>query len=73
MRFRGYDESKISHLRFLNTGKVKDVDHSGMIGLESVLQFGPFHLQGEYMNANVARLADSGKPDYGLTGGYMHL
>ena len=71
MRFRGYDETKISKIRFLSTGKVKDVDHSGMLGLESVFQFGPFHLQGEYMNVNVARLADSGKPDYKLSGGYV--
>lgn len=71
MRFRGYDESKISKIRFLSTGKVKDVDHVSMIGLESVLQFGPLHIQGEYMNAAVSRLADSDEPDYKLSGGYV--
>ncbi len=71
MRFRGYDESKISKIRFLSTGKVKDIDHSGMIGLESVLQLGSLHLQGEYIKVNVARLADSGQPNYGLSGGYV--
>ena len=71
MRFRGYDESKISKIRFLSTGKVSDIDHSGMIGLESVLQLGSFHLQGEYIKVNVTRLADSGEPNYGLSGGYV--
>jgi phosphate-selective porin OprO/OprP len=71
MRFRGYDESKISKIRFLNTGKVKDVDHVSMYGLESVLQMGPLHIQGEYMNAAVSRLSDSDKPDYNLSGGYV--
>ncbi|MCK4889613.1 MAG: hypothetical protein KAS97_06740, partial [Candidatus Aminicenantes bacterium] len=73
MRFRGYDESKISKIRFLSTGKVSDIDHSGMIGLESVLQLGSFHLQGEYIKVNVARLADSGEPNYGLSGGYVFV
>ncbi|MEN8154494.1 MAG: porin [Acidobacteriota bacterium] len=71
MRFRGYDESKISKIRFLSTGKVKDVKSSGMYGLETALQLGSFHLQAEYMGVNVARLADSGKSDYSLSGGYI--
>ena len=71
LRFRGYDESKISLIRFLSTGKVSDVDHVNLLGFESVLQLGPFHLQGEYMNASVARLADSGEPNYKLSGGYI--
>ena len=71
LRFRGYDESKITKIRFLSTGKVKDVDHSGMVGFESALQLGSLHLQGEYMKVNVARLSDSGKPNYGLSGGYI--
>jgi len=71
MRFRGYDESKISKIKFLSTGKVKDVDHLTMLGLESVIQFGSFHLQAEYIKANVTRLADSGKPDFTMKGGYI--
>ncbi len=70
MRFRGYDESKISKIRFLSTGKVSDVDHVSMFGLESAFQLGPLHLQGEYMNAAITRLADSGESDYKLSGGY---
>ncbi len=70
MRFRGYDESKISKIRFLSTGKVKDVDHVSMYGLESALQLGPLHLQGEYMSASVSRLEDSGEPNYKMSGGY---
>jgi len=71
MRFRGYDESKISKIKFLSTGKVKDVDHSGMIGLETAFQLGSFHLQAEYITVDVARLADSGKPNFSLKGGYI--
>jgi phosphate-selective porin OprO/OprP len=71
MRFRGYDESRISKIRFLNTGKVKEVDHVTLYGLESVLQIGSFHLQGEYLGANVARLSDSDDLDYTLKGGYV--
>ncbi|MCP4214157.1 MAG: hypothetical protein GY765_05850 [bacterium] len=71
MRFRGYDESKISKIRFLSTGKQKDVDNVSMFGLESVFQIGSFHLQGEYMQANVSRLPDSGRLDYKLKGGYV--
>lgn len=71
MRFRVYDESKISKIRFLSTGKVKDVDHVSMVGLETALQMGSLHLQGEYMSAAVTRLSDSGKPNYTLSGGYV--
>jgi len=71
MRFRGYDESKISKIRFLNTGKVKDIDHTSLYGLEAVLQLGSFHLQGEYIGANIARLDDSDKLDYSLKGAYV--
>jgi phosphate-selective porin OprO and OprP len=71
MRFRGYDESKISKIRFLSTGKVKDVDHASLFGLESVLQLGPLHIQGEYMSAAVTRLDGSGQPNYKLSGGYV--
>ncbi|MCP4152944.1 MAG: hypothetical protein GY757_34750 [bacterium] len=71
VRFRAYDESKISKIRFLNTGKQEDVDNTNMFGLETVLQLGSFHLQAEYMKANVSRLGDSDLSDYALSGGYV--
>ncbi len=71
VRYRAYDESKMSKIRFLNTGKVKDVDHHELIGLESAFQWGPFHLQGEYMNVSVKRLDSSDELDYTLKGGYV--
>ncbi len=70
MKFKAYDESKISHLRFLYL-KEKNVDHTSMFGLEAVLHFGPFHVQAEYMKAGVTRLADSGKPNFSVSGGYV--
>jgi len=73
MRFRGYDETKISKIRFLSTGKVKDVENVGLLGLEAVLQLGSIHLQGEYITADVSRIADSGKSDYALSGGYAFV
>ena len=74
MRFRGYDESKTSKVRFLSTGKQKDVDHATLLGLETVFQFGPFHFQAEYIKANVARLPnEKGRVDYSLSGGYAFV
>ncbi len=73
MRFRGYDESKITKIRFLSTGKQKDVDHATMLGLETVFQFGPFHFQAEYITANVARIPNEGRMDYSLSGGYAFV
>lgn len=70
-RYRAYDETKISKLRLLNTGKIKNSDYTGLLGLETVVQFGPLHVQGEYMQANVYRLEDSGKPDASFDGGYV--
>jgi phosphate-selective porin OprO/OprP len=70
-RYRAYDETKISKIRLLNTGKIKNSDYTGLLGLETVIQFGPLHVQGEYMQANVYRLEDSGKPDASFDGGYV--
>ena len=72
VRFRAYPESKISKIRLLTTGKVKHVDHFNLLGLEAAFQAGPFHLQAEYITTNVSRIADSGEPNYSLSGGYVY-
>jgi phosphate-selective porin OprO/OprP len=61
----------MSKIRFLNTGKEKEVDHAGLLGLEGVIQLGPVHIQGEYMQSDVTRLDDSDKADYSVSGGYV--
>jgi phosphate-selective porin OprO/OprP len=70
-RYRSYDETKISKIRLLDTGKIKDSDFAGLLGLEAAAQFGPLHIQGEYIKVDVFRLADSGKPDASFNGGYV--
>lgn len=72
-RYRSYDETKISKIRLLDTGKIKDSDYTTLLGLEGAIQFGSLHLQGEYITANVYRLEESGKPDACFDGGYAYV
>lgn len=71
-RYRSYDETKISKLRLLDTGKIKDSDYTSLLGLEGAAQLGPLHIQGEYITANVYRTEESGKPDAAFDGGYVY-
>lgn len=69
VRFRTRPETHVSRERFLNTGKIKDVDHYTALGVEAAAVFGRLHLQGEYIETEVART--SSRRDATLNGGYV--
>ena len=69
VRYRSYSESQISGLRFLNTGRIAQVEHSESLAAEAALATGAFLFQGEYLYTAVRRSA--GSPDLALGGGYL--
>lgn len=68
VRFRARPETHVADNRFLNTGKIKDVQSWDQYGLELAASFGPVLLQGEYLSTTVNRLA--GKSDATFSGYY---
>ncbi len=55
IRFRARPESHVSDPRFVDTGKIKKVNHYNEYGLELAASVGPVLLQGEYMSVDVNR------------------
>lgn len=68
-RFRARPESRVTGLRFVDTGTIADVDSIFRYNLEGLYINGPFTLQGEYLAASVNR--DSGLQDYDFDGAYV--
>ena len=69
-RFRHRPEAR-SVSRWLDTGRIAGADWYTMIGMESLLNFGPFQLCGEYQNLWLTR--DEGFGDnVHLMGGYAY-
>ncbi len=68
VRFRARPETHVADNRFLNTGKIKNVQSWDQYGLELAAAFGPLLLQGEYMSTKVNRL--DGKPNAAFSGYY---
>lgn len=54
-RFRTEPETHVDRARFLDTGRIRDVDDKVSLGLEAAGVWGPFSLQGEYMQTKLSR------------------
>lgn len=48
-------DSHLTDAKYLNTGKISDVESISLLGLEAAWVQGPFSLQGEYIAASVNR------------------
>jgi phosphate-selective porin OprO/OprP len=70
-RFRARPESDLTDVRFVDTGKINDVSHQAVGGLETAAMFGPLALQGEYLKTHVAR--NSGADPLEFKGRYAQL
>ena len=69
VRFRSRPETHVARTRFLNTGRIKDVNNFTLFGLEAATVFGPFSVQGEYIRSHVSR--KNGEPDVSFDGAYV--
>ena len=54
VKFDTRPETKSTDIKFLNTGKIRDVSNITRLGFESAWVSGPLSLQGEYMMAELA-------------------
>ncbi len=68
IRFRTRPESHVTGVRFANTGRIQEVDHTIKYGLEAAGVWGPFSVQGEYIYTDVDR--NSGFEDVDFNGWY---
>lgn len=73
MDFKSEAETKNGDLEFLDTDKIREVDHALRYGLEGALQYKNFHLQGEYVQTQVIRIDESKAGDATFEGGYAYL
>ena len=55
VRFRTRPETHVNRARFLNTGRIPDVDQYSVVGLEAAIQSGRFFFQSEWMEEQVDR------------------
>lgn len=59
-----------SNLRWLKTGRISGADETLLVGVESAINVGSFHVNGEFMRNNVDRLDAIGE-DVAFEGGYV--
>ncbi|HJN08972.1 MAG: porin [Pirellulaceae bacterium] len=73
-RFRTRAELR-SDSRWLDTGAIAGADWYEILGLEAVLNIGPFHVVGEYQSNWMQRDSDTAGtgPDLDFHGGYVHI
>ena len=69
IKFNARNESRVADYKFLDTGKMGEVDNTTTYGLELAGKYDRWMLQAEYMNTEVNR--DSGEPDYEADGFYV--
>lgn len=70
-RFRHRPEAR-SNSRWLDTGRIAGADWYNLLGFESLLNFGPLQLVGEYQNTWMQRDSGSGG-DLFFFGGYAYV
>ncbi|MES9946947.1 MAG: porin [Candidatus Thiodiazotropha sp.] len=58
VRFDSRPESHLTDIRYLDTGKLEQSDSTTLVGVEGAWVSGPFSMQGEWMQAKIARDAD---------------
>ncbi|MBS1818866.1 MAG: hypothetical protein JSU08_13110 [Acidobacteria bacterium] len=59
MRLRARPETHVNRLRYIDTGKMSNIDHQNLLGLELAATAGPFSVQGEYNKATYKRTLDT--------------
>ncbi len=69
VRFRARPETDVSQARFVNTGRIRFVDHTSLYNAEAAVMLGSLHLQGEYTGVAVRRLEDRATAHF--SGGYV--
>jgi len=62
VRFRERPESHVTSTRLVDTGDIADYDSQTLYNIDAAAVFGPFSLQGEYMQTNVDN--DAGDPSF---------
>ncbi|HHJ15124.1 MAG TPA: porin [Gammaproteobacteria bacterium] len=70
IRFRERPESHVTSTRLVNTGTISGYDNQTLYGLEAATVYGPFSLQGEYMQASVD--VSGAGPDPDFSGWYVY-
>lgn len=69
--FKSEPETKIGDVEILDTDNIFNVDHFTRFGLEGVVYYKSFTLQGEYIKADISRT--NGSKDAAFDGGYAFL
>jgi len=69
VKFSERPESHVTDIKYVNTGKITDVDYYISLGAELAWVAGPLSLQGEYMQTTVSRKTASDDPV--LSGWYV--
>mgnify|MGYP001822269639 FL=1 len=64
VRFRERPESHVTSTRLVNTGTLDNYDNQTLIGAEAAAVFGPFSMQGEYIQTSVDLDGPGSDPDF---------
>lgn len=73
LEFKSEAETKNGDLEWFDTGTITEADHSMKYAAEGIFQYKNFHLQSEFVQANVCRIDGSDKEDASFMGGYASL
>ena len=71
VRFRQRPETHVNRARFLNTGRIRDVDSYQALGVEAAARFGNVRAQAEYIATDVKRMGAAA--DASFDGWYAYL
>jgi phosphate-selective porin OprO/OprP len=72
VRFRERPESHVTSTRLVNTGTLEDYDNQTLLGAEAAAVFGPFSMQGEYIQTSVDLDGSGSDPD-SMAGMFMEV
>jgi phosphate-selective porin OprO/OprP len=64
IRFRERPESHVTSTRLVDTGTISDYSNQTLLGAEAAAVFGPFSMQGEYMQTSIDVDGPGSDPDF---------